>query len=152
MKRKIFDQKSFLKVIHSLTIFSLLFSSCIKIPYEEVDIKQEEAKTTAQVRFRKEGSYSLYTYMGIENVMNQVRVADYYFGSGSGTSNYYSVQAGTYVPTVYSTSYGGWVYFLVVPYDDKVYTASLNAGFRYTIRLYYDSSGYHFNTNNDGSF
>jgi len=116
---------------------------------QNISVTQAGAPT-AQVRFRKDGAYSLYTYMGVENYSTGSLVAYYNFGSGSGNSSYYSVTAGTYVPTVYRTD-NGWTHFHFTA-DGSLYTVYLSAGYRYTIMLYYDSSGYHLSLNNDGIF
>jgi len=117
---------------------------------QTISVTQSGATPTAQVRFRKDGAYWLYTNMGVENTSGNL-VVSYNFGSSSGTSSYYSVPAGTYIPTVYNTDYGSWSYFWFTS-DGSLYTVYLSSGNRYTIRLYYNSSGYHLSTDNDGVF
>ena len=125
-----------------------VYSSVSGVSSKNIYVRQAGVPT-AQVRFRKEGTYSIYTYMGVEN-SNEVLVASYYFGSGSGTSNYYSVPAGIYYPVYYNTSYGGWEYFYFSDGSGVGYDY-FNAGNRYTIVLYYDN-GYYSYTTYDGSY
>ena len=104
--------------------------------------------TTAQVRFRKDGAYTYYTSMGIENSSRNL-VVSHYFGSGSGTSGYYTVTAGTYYPVAYISNMGYWEYYYL---SDGIYRYSFAVGYRYTMRLHSSYGGYALSITNDGSF
>ena len=116
---------------------------------QSISVTQAGAPTTAQIRFRKDGAYSDRTQLGIRNSSGTL-VASYNFGSSSGTSNYYSVTAGTYYAVVYRSS-DGWVYFYYS--DGSLASHNLSAGYRYTYRLYRNNSGGYTGTlENDGTF
>ena len=108
-------------------------SKVLGVSSQSISVTQTGVATTAQIRFRKDGVDSLYTRMGVGNLSGEI-VASYNFGSSSGTSNYYSVTAGSYVPAVYHTNYG-WQYSFNAD-DGSFYTVFLEAGYRYTFRLY----------------
>jgi len=122
------------------------------VPGVEVQtIAVSQAGTTAaQVRFKKDGNFSDYTQMGIRNT-NGAIVASDNFGYYAGTSNYYTVSAGTYTPVFYNSSLG-WV-TSTTSSPSTTWTVSLSAGNRYTIRLYAnDTGGFSTELIPDGSF
>jgi hypothetical protein len=87
--------------------------------------------------------------MAVDN-SSGVRVASYNFGSGSGTSSYYTVSAGTYTPRFYYPSVPAW-YNFVTTGTSNVWTVNLSAGYRYTISLLYNSGGFSATISNDGT-
>lgn len=114
------------------------------VPEQKIRVIQSGASYTAYVRFQKDGAYSLYTQMAIANTSQTTRYATYYFGTSSGTSPYYEVPTGTLTPLIWNTTNAIWQPFYWTD-GSGVWTVVLVARNRYTIRLYYDSTGYHSN-------
>jgi len=117
-----------------------------------ISVAQSGTANTAQVRFVKSGAYSIYTYMGIADISITTIYASCYFGTGSGTSSYYDVPAGTLTPVVWNVNNSHWDNFVLTSDYTTVWTVNLTAKNRYTIQLYYDTAGYHMQISNDGTY
>ena len=82
--------------------------------------------TTAQVRFRKSFYNDVITGLSILNSSGAV-VVSYNFGASSGTSGYYTVTAGSYVPGVCGNG-------ICIPFQED-FSWNLQAGYKYTLQL-----------------
>ncbi len=108
--------------------------------------------SVAQVRFRKEQAYERVLAMSIDQKVGGEwnTPAEYYFGTGSGTTSYYEIPAGSLYPFYYyqgdTDDDTGW-YFV---FDDP-YTYSFVAGKRYTFNCGDDGSYIEFSIILDGS-
>jgi hypothetical protein len=100
--------------------------------------------STALVRFMKEKAYTYVTTMSVDQFDSNntwvKTLAEYNFGTASGTTSYYEIPAGSWVPFYYYTysGYEGWYKALDDPYTfnflaDRKYTYSCGDNGEYLV-------------------
>ena len=118
-------------------------SSSFNWYYEEEDFGEQGGGgggngKTAAVRFKKDQAYSQVTWLSVGN--NDEDYAEHYFGTNSGTSQYYDIPSGTHD--------------IWVADDDDNYgvigSYNFAADTKYTVRIYDDGSNMLYDVTNDG--
>lgn len=97
-------------------------------------VSSGSASTKAQVRFVKSGTNELVIALGIANSAEDALLAYHEFGTGTGTSEYYEIEAGTAYPYAYwladGTDEEGWY-----GWSGSYQTYNFQAGKKYTYTL-----------------
>ena len=111
--------------------FSTKAVSGLKWYFEEGEGGGGGGGYSTAVRFRKAKDYTYITALALVNSSDQI-LASHQFGTNAGTSSYFGIPSGTFMPLMYYTYPGeeGWFYFL-----DEPGTYNFRDGRAYTITI-----------------